>query len=168
MIKNIISRKYGWYLARVIASIENFTNIVATSLETIKLYFLSPGNYIKIKCLNQMHYQNQLNYKFIIVPYFRDLIQHYWFLEQVIESLKHQKLRYIDPEYMNELIALIKNLSESIISKKGIKLKELLEFDSEFDKEMKIAMPESWLNENGVDLGEIVLLRNDMPTPIII
>jgi hypothetical protein len=29
-------------------------------------------------------------------------------------------------------------------------------------------MPESWLNENSVDLGETVLLRNDVPSPIIL
>jgi len=33
---------------------------------------------------------------------------------------------------------------------------------------MKIAMPESWLNEHSIDLGETVLLRNDVPSPVIL
>lgn len=168
MIKNIISKKYGWYLAKITASIENFKNVVATDLKTIQLYFLSPGKYIKIKCLNRIYSQNQLIHKFIILPYFHDFIENYWLLQNIIKLLNQDEFRYIDTEYLNGLTSLLKDFSESEHYRKGLKLKELLEIDVEYDKEMKIAMPESWLNENSIDLGETVLLRNDAPSPVII
>ena len=51
---------------------------------------------------------------------------------------------------------------------RGFVLKELLDFDNQEIYNMDIAMPESWLNENSVDLGETVLLRNDEPSPVIL
>ena len=47
-------------------------------------------------------------------------------------------------------------------------IKEFLEFDNQETLQMDIAMSESWLNENSVDLGDTVLLRNDVPSPLIL
>jgi hypothetical protein len=43
----------------------------------------------------------------------------------------------------------------------------VLEFDIPGNIQMDIALPDSWLNEHSVDLGDTVLLRNDEPSPII-
>jgi len=53
-------------------------------------------------------------------------------------------------------------------NKRGFVIKQLLDFDTQETYHMDIAMPESWLNKNSVDLGETVLLRNDEPSPIIL
>ena len=60
------------------------------------------------------------------------------------------------------------NFYQARNNNKGLRLKELLEFDEQDKHQMKIAMPEFWLNENSVDLGETGLLRNDIPSlPIL-
>lgn len=165
-MKNIISKKFGWYLAKVTASIETFNNIVAIDLKTIRLYFLSPGSYIKIKSLNRKCAENKRIYTFILLPYSHDFIKNYRLLQNILDSLKNKKFRYINEEYINEITSLTKSY-ESENYRKILKLKELLEFDTEYDNEMKIAMPESWMNENSIDLGETILLRNDVPSPVI-
>jgi len=134
---DVVSRKYGWYLAKITASIENFKNIVATSLETIKKYNLNSGRYIKISSLIQAHSKRRFLDKFILLPYFREFIRNYCLLQDVIQSLTNATFQYVDKEYIS-------------------------------DYQMKIAMPESWLNEHSIDLGETVLLRNDVPSPVIL
>ena len=160
---DVISRKYGWYLAKITASIENFKNIVATSLETIKKYNLQPGSYIRISSLIQTH----SNQRFILLPYFKELIRNYMLLQDVIKSLTNSTFRYVDKEYISEIIKLMSKFYQSKKDNRYLKLSELLEFDEKHEFQMKIAMPESWLNDNNVDLGEIVLLRNNLSAPII-
>jgi len=165
---NIITRKYGWYLARVNASIENFANIVATSLKTIKRYNLKPGCSIKIS--NSINSRSRIEFldKFILIPYFREFVKNYLLLQDIFQSFTHITYQYIDKEYINAIIKLISIFYQNRDNKKGLVIKELLEFDNQEHYHMDIAMPESWLNENSVDLGETVLLRNDDPSPVIL
>jgi hypothetical protein len=165
---DVISRKYGWYLAKITASIENFKNIVATSLETIKKYNLSSGSYIKISSLLQTHSTTRFLDKFILLPYFREFISNYCLLQSVIQSLTNVTFQYVDKEYISEIIQLMSTFYQARNDNKGVRLSELLEFDEKDNYQMKIAMPESWLNEHSVDLGETVLLRNDVPSPVIL
>ncbi len=164
-MKNIISKKFGWYLAKITASIETSNNFVAIDLKSIRFYFLSPGSCVKIKSLNRKNEQNKLIFKFIILPYLPD-IKNYQILQNILDSLRNKKFRYINKEYLNEITSLIESY-ESEKYKNFLNLKELLEFDTEYDDEIKIAMPESWMNENSIDLGETILLRNDVPSPVI-
>lgn len=60
------------------------------------------------------------------------------------------------------------NFYQARNNNKGLRLKELFEFDEQDKYQMKIAIPEFWLNENSVDLGEIGLLRNDIPSLLIL
>ncbi|MFX1353386.1 MAG: hypothetical protein ACFE8V_11335 [Promethearchaeota archaeon] len=164
---DVISRKYGWYLAKVTASIESFKNIVATSLETIKKYNLQPGSYIKISSLIQTNSDQRFENKFILLPYFKELIRNYLLLHDVIKSLTNTTFRYVDKEYITEIIKLMSKFYQSKNDIRTLKVSELLEFDDKHEFQMKIAVPESWLNDNNVDLGEIVLLRNNIPSPVI-
>ncbi|MFX0032594.1 MAG: hypothetical protein ACFE8E_03100 [Candidatus Hodarchaeota archaeon] len=164
---DVISRKYGWYLAKVTASIESFKNIVATSLETIKKYNLQPGRYIKISSLIQTNSDQRFENKFILLPYFKELIRNYLLLHDVIKSLTNTTFRYVDKEYITEIIKLMSKFYQSKNDIRTLKVSELLEFDDKHEFQMKIAVPESWLNDNNVDLGEIVLLRNNIPSPVI-
>ncbi|MFX1256407.1 MAG: hypothetical protein ACFFAN_00965 [Promethearchaeota archaeon] len=93
---SVISHNYGWYLARITASIENFKNIVATDLETIKKYNLTPGRYIRIVSLSRTKPFNKAIYKFIILPYFKEFIKNYWLLKNIILSLTEIKSLYVD------------------------------------------------------------------------
>jgi hypothetical protein len=161
---NIISRKYGWYLARVNASIENFANIVATSSKVIRKYNLQPGRYIKINSFSNTHSNIDFLDKFILLPYFSEIIENYWLLQQIIQSFTKETYQYVDKEYFNTIIKLI----STFYHEKSFVLKELLEFDIPENYHMDIALPDSWLNEHNVDLGDTVLLRNDEPSPVIL
>jgi len=165
---DVISRKYGWYLAKITASIENFKNIVATSLETIKKYNLNSGSYIKISSLLQTHSTRRFLDKFILLPYFREFIRNYCLLQDIIQSLTNATFQYVNKEYISEIIQLMSTFYQARNDKKSVRFSELLEFDEKDNYQMKIAVPESWLNENSVDLGETVLLRNDLPSPVIL
>jgi hypothetical protein len=55
-----------------------------------------------------------------------------------------------------------------LFNKQNFALKELLEFDTPENFQMDVALPDSWLNEHSVDLGDTVLLRNDEPLSVII
>ncbi|MHA2282149.1 MAG: hypothetical protein ACXAC5_15005 [Promethearchaeota archaeon] len=164
MKTNIISRKYGWYLARVNASIENFANIVATSSKVIRKYNLQPGRYIKINSFSNTHSNIDFLDKFILLPYFSEIIENYWLLQQIIQSFTKETYQYVDKEYFNTIIKLI----STFYHEKSFVLKELLEFDIPENYHMDIALPDSWLNEHNVDLGDTVLLRNDEPSPVIL
>lgn len=164
MKTNIISRKYGWYLARVNASIENFANIVATSSKVIRKYNLQPGRYIKINSFSNTHSNIDFLDKFILLPYFSEIIENYWLLQQIIQSFTKETCQYVDKEYFNTIIKLI----STFYHEKSFVLKELLEFDIPENYHMDIALPDSWLNEHNVDLGDTVLLRNDEPSPVIL
>jgi len=165
---NIISRKYSWYLAKITASIKNFENIVVTNQETIKNYNLEPGRYIKISNILQAHPNKRFLDKFILLPYFQEITNNYWLLQDVIQSLVKKTYQYVEKEYISEIIKLMSCFYQASISKTGLKLKELLEFGEQDNNQMKIALPESWLNEHNVDLGETVVLRNDFPSPVIL
>jgi hypothetical protein len=164
---NIISQKYGWYLARINASIEKFANIVATSFKTIGKYNLKPGQYIKIRNFNNIHPEIEYLDKFILLPYFKEFIENYLVLHDVIQSITKTTYHYVDEEYFNEVTKLLNAFFQERNNKRGVVIKEFLEFDNQETSQMDIAMPESWLNENSVDLGDIVLLRNDMASPVI-
>ena len=168
MKTSIVSRKYGWYLARVNASIENFANIVATSFKTIQRFNLQSGRYIKIRNFNNIHSKIEILDKFILLPYYKEFIENYWLLQDVIQSITNATYQYVDKEYINVIIKLMSTFYQERGNKGGLVIKELLEFDNQETFQMDIAIPESWLNENSVELGETVLLRNDEPLPVIL
>jgi hypothetical protein len=163
----IISSKYGWYLARVSASFKNFVNIVVTSFDTIRDYNLQPGRNIKICNLVNTHSQNDFLDKFILLPYFNEFIESYQILQEIFQSFGKKSYEYIDKYYINRIIKMMSAFYQERDNNRGFVLKELLDFDNLEIDQMDIAMPESWLNENSVDLGETVLLRNDEPSPLI-
>jgi len=165
--ESIISRKYRWYLAKVTASIINFENIVVTNQETIKKYDLQPGRYIKISNLSQARSNKRFLDKFILLPYFQEITSNYWLLQDIIQSLVNKTYQYVDKEYINQIIKLISCFYQASANKNSLKLEVLLDSEEQENDQMKIALPESWLNENDIDLGEIVVLRNDFPSPII-
>ena len=168
MNTNIISRKYGWYLARVNASIKNFANIVATSSKIIKKYNLQPGRYIKISSFSKANSNIEFLDKFILLPYLSDIIENYWLLQQIFQSFTKETYNYVNKEYFNVIVNLMNLFYQDRVKDKNIELKEVLEFDIPGNIQMDIALPDSWLNEHSVDLGDTVLLRNDEPSPIII
>jgi hypothetical protein len=165
---SVISQKYGWYLARVNASIENFANIVATSLNTINRFNLQPGRNVKISNLVKSCSSIRFLDKFLLLPYFKDFIKNYRLLQSIIQSITNVTYKFVDKEYLNSLIKLMSTFYQNGEDAGGIVIKELLEFDNPANFHMNIALPDSWLNENSVDLGETVLLRNDEPSPIIL
>jgi hypothetical protein len=165
---NIISRKYGWYLARVNASIENFANIVATSSKIIKKYNLQPGRYIKISSLNEINSSIGFLDKFILLPYFSEILENYWLLQQIIQSVTKETYQFVDKEYINTILKIMNSFYRGTLDEKNFALKELFEFDIPGNSQMDIALPDSWLNEHSVDLGDTVLLRNDEPSSVII
>jgi hypothetical protein len=165
---SIISSKYGWYLARVNASIEEFSNIVVTSFKIIKKFNFQPGRYVKISNFKKTQSKIEFLDKFILLPYFKEFIDNYWILKDVIQSITKATYQYVDKEYINVIIKLISTFFQERDNQGGLVIKELLEFDNQEKFQIDVAMPESWLNENSVDLGETVLLRNDVPSPIIL
>ena len=165
---NVISKKYGWYLARINASLENFENIVVTSLANITKYNLNPGRYIKICSLIQAHSTRSFLDRLILIPYFKDCIDNYRLLQDVLKSLTSETYRNVDKEYINAIIKSMSMFNQDQDDNKGFKIKELFDFELQATHQMDIAMPECWLNENSVDLGETVLLRNDEPSPVIL
>ena len=167
MKTSIISRKYGWYLARVNASIEKFANVVVTSFKIIKKFNLQPGRYVKISNFKKIQFNIEKLDKFILLPYFKEFIDNYWILQEVFQSITKATYQYVDKEYINVIIKLMSTFFQERDNQGGLVIKELLEFDNQETFQIDIAMPESWLNENSVDLGEIVLLRNDASSPII-
>ncbi|MFX0040850.1 MAG: hypothetical protein ACFFAB_16040 [Candidatus Heimdallarchaeota archaeon] len=164
---NIISRKYSWYLAKVTASIINFENIIVTNQESIKKYDLQPGRYIKISNLIQSTSKKRILDKFILLPYFQEIINNYWLLQDVLQSLVKKTYQYVDKEYVSQIIKLITCFYQASTNKTNLKLKVLLDIGEQNNNQMEIALPESWLNEHHIDLGETVVLRNDFPSPII-
>ncbi|MFX1345074.1 MAG: hypothetical protein ACFFBC_09485 [Promethearchaeota archaeon] len=168
MKSNVISQKYGWYLARVNASIENFANIVATSFNTIYRFNLQPGRNVKISNLVKGNSRIRFLDKFLLLPYFKDFIKNYRLLQSIIQSITTTTYKYVDKEYSSNLIKLMSTFYQNGEDTRGIVIKELLEFDNPESFQMNIALPDSWLNENSVDLGETVLLRNDEPSPVIL
>ena len=167
MKTSIISTKYGWYLARVNASFEKFANIVVTSFKIIKKFNLQPGRYVKISNFKKIQSKIEFLDKFILLPYFKEFIDNYWILQEVFQSITKATYQYVDKEYINVIIKLMSTFFQERDNQGGLVIKELLEFDNQETFQIDIAMPESWLNENSVDLGEIVLLRNDASSPII-
>jgi hypothetical protein len=165
---NIVSRKFGWYLARINASIENFVNIVVMSYKTMQRFKLQPGRNVKISNSIKSHSRVEVFDRFILIPYFKEFIRNYWLLHDVIQSITNVTYRYVDKEYIASIIKLMSIFYQNRGDKRGFVMKELLEFDNPENFQMDIAMPESWLNQNSVDLGDTVLLRNDEPSPIIL
>jgi len=165
---SVISKKYGWYLARVNASIENFANIVVTSLNTIHRFNLQPGRNVKITNLVKGYSRIRFLDKFLLLPYYKDFINNNHLLQNIIQSIATATYKYVDKEYISSLIKIVSTFYNNGEEAGGIVIKELLEFDNPENFQMDIALPNSWLNENSVDLGETVLLRNDEPSPVIL
>jgi hypothetical protein len=155
-------------LARVNASIEKFANIVLTSFKIIKKFNLQPGRYVKITNFKKTQSKNEFLDKFILLPYFKEFLDNYWILKDLIQSITNATYQYVDKEYINVIIKLMSTFFQERDNQRGLVIKELLEFDNQEKFQIDVAMPESWLNENSVDIGETVLLRNDVPSPIIL
>ncbi|MFX1557842.1 MAG: hypothetical protein ACFFC9_11365, partial [Promethearchaeota archaeon] len=119
---NIISRKYSWYLAKVTASIKNFNNIVVTNEETIKKYNLKPGKYIKISNLLQSPSKKRFLDKFILIPYFHEIMTNYWLLRDVIQSFVNKTYQYVDKEYISQIIKLMNCFYQTSTNKCGLQL----------------------------------------------
>ena len=168
MKTSIVSRKFGWYLARVNACFENFPNIVATSLKTIQKFNLQPGRNIKISNLDKNYSKISSSDRFILLPYFKEFIKNYWVLQDIFQSFTNTSYLYVDKEYISTIIKLMSTFYQKRDDKKGFVIKELFEFDNQDTYHMDIAMSELWLNENSVSLGETVLLRNDELSPVIL
>ncbi|MFX0139293.1 MAG: hypothetical protein ACFFDN_36975 [Candidatus Hodarchaeota archaeon] len=168
MKTNILSRKFGWYLARINASVENFANIVFMSYKTMQRFKLQPGRNVKISNSIKSHSRIEFFDKFVLLPYYKEFIRNYWLLHDVIQSITNTTYRYIDKEYIAGIIKIMSSFYQNRGDKRGLVIKELLEFDSPENFQMAIAMPEYWLNQNSVDLGDTVLLRNDEPSPVIL
>ena len=146
MNENIVSRTHGWFLARVNASIENFANIIVTSLKTIQKYNLQPGRYIKLHNLLQSHPGNRFLDKFILLPYFHEFIENFRVLEIVNQSLVNATYHHVDKEYLTEIIRLMDTFYKGSLSKSNLRLKEFFEIEHpSFDEyHMNIGVPESW------------------------
>ena len=129
MKTNILSRKYGWYLARVSASFKNFVNIVVTSFDTIREYNLEPGRNIKICNLVNPHSSNDYLDTFILLPYFNEFIENYWILRDVIQSFTKISYEYIDKEYINRIFKIMSTFYQERDNYGGFVLRELLDFD---------------------------------------
>ena len=164
---SIISRKFHWYLAEITASIINFENIVIIDQETINKYNLLPGRFIKVSNLFQSHPSERFSDKFILLPYFQEIIDNYWLLQDVLQSIVKQSYQYVDKEYISQIIKLLNCFYQAGPNKSRLKLKVLLDLEEQDNNQMKIALPEFWLNEHNIDLGETVILRDDSPSPII-
>ena len=162
---NTISKKKGWILSKIIGSIDSQERIVIVSFNSIYKYSLNPGSFVNIKRIDHSSIQG----KFLLIP----------FIEQFEENIKYLKklwnyiisLTYdhkIDKDYLNNLYSFINRLFTE-----NDKLDFLdLEYNTEEEENMqknsvKIGLPDYWLNNNHVNLGELVLLRNDCPSPII-
>ncbi|MHA1804580.1 MAG: hypothetical protein ACTSU4_08600 [Promethearchaeota archaeon] len=166
---NIISRSHGWYLAKITASLKSPKNIVAVDPAIMKDYELLPGKRIKICSLMGKHSKEKFTDKFMLLPFYRELVKNYTILKEVSKALGANKYRIIDENYLKNLKTLMKYFNDSNkIKTRTLELEELLEFDEDNKEDFNIALPSSWLNEHGVDLGETVLFRNDEPSPIIL
>ncbi|MHA1988936.1 MAG: hypothetical protein ACW98D_20140, partial [Promethearchaeota archaeon] len=138
------------------------------SSKIIKKYNSQPGRYIKIRGFSETSSNIELLDKFILLPYLSEIIENYWLLQQIFQSFSKETYNYVDKEYFNAIVKLMNSFYQDRVKDKKIELKEVLEFDIPGNVQMDIALPDSWLNEHSVDLGDTVLLRNDEPSPIII
>jgi hypothetical protein len=95
-------------------------------------------------------------------------MNNYWLLQEIIQSFVNKTYQYVDKEYISQIIKLMNCFYQTSTKRSSLELKELLDFGEQDKNQMSIALPESWLNEHNVDLGETVLLRNDFPSPVIL
>jgi hypothetical protein len=165
---SVLSSKYGWYIARINASFDDFSNIVVASHNTIQKYKLQPCQNIKISNLDKTHSQIKYLDKFILLPYFKEYIDHYCLLQETLQNITDTPRQYIDKEYVQTVINLMSRFYHSRDNKRGFVIKEIFEFEYQKKNYIDIAMPESWLDKNGISLGESVLLRSDDLPPIFV
>jgi hypothetical protein len=165
---SIISSKYGWYIARVNASFDDFSNIIIASVKTIQKYKLKPGYYIKISNLDNSHSRIKYLDKFILLPYLKEFLDYYYLLQEILQSITNRTYHFVDKDYINIFINLMSRFYHSNDIKREFLVKDIYEFERQEKKYMDIAMPESWLDANDISLGESVLLRNDDLPPVFL
>ena len=132
------------------------------------MYNLQPGRNIKIYNLENCHSSNDFFDRFVLIPYFNEFIENYRILFDVFQSFTKKSCEIIDKKYINRVLKIMNSFYQERNNHGGFVLKELLDFDNLEVDHMDIAMPESWLNEHSVELGETVLLRDDEPSPVIL
>ncbi|MHA1726555.1 MAG: hypothetical protein ACTSXH_17245 [Promethearchaeota archaeon] len=156
-------------MAKITASLKCPKNIVAVDPAIMKDYELTPGKRIKICSLIRKHSKDKFIDKFMLLPFYRELVKNYNILKEMSKILGENKYRIIDENYLKELKKLMKYFkTTNEIKTRTLELEEVLEFDEDNKQNFNIALPSSWLDEHGVDLGETVLFRNDEPSPIIL
>lgn len=164
---NIISRKSGWFLSRITGALNLSEKIVITNFKSIKQYHLHPGTFVNIKDINNPKSHD----KFMLIPFFDTINDTHDFLETFIQRLLQQKKYHkMDKSYLCFLRDLIDYFSASKKREKHLGFFEI-EFKLERDKHQRdiieIALPDFWLTNNDLLIGETVLLRNDCPSPVI-
>jgi len=165
---NIVSKKHGWYIAKITGCFRNFKNVVTTDLETIKQYNLIPGRYIKISNIYSSHSAPIYKDRFIIMPDFDDIKKNPSILKEILDRYKKLKYRYIDKNYLQDISKIINDVYNIARWDKELQMTQLMDFSNTTRSLLNISMSESWMRENKVGLGENVLLRNDMPSPVIL
>ena len=153
---NTISKSSKWYLFKVTGYFKGFNKMVITDAYSMNYYNLEPGTYVKIHNLKQHNAQKT----FLIMPYMK---KYKWNLELLTEVNEFNKTREINKAYkkiVDELITSFNLLKED---PKGLRIiDEINNYEAG-----SLAVPESWFYEYCSDLGEMILLRNDQPSPII-
>ncbi len=162
---NTISKKKGWILSKIIGSINLQEKIVIVSFNSINRYNLNPCSYVNIKSINHSNIQG----KFLLLPFiehFRDNIVYIKKIWKYITELTN--IYHIDKDYLNNLYLFINQL---LIDNEMFEFLDLDYYTEEEENlqqnSVKIGLPDHWLNDNHMNLGELVLLRNDCPSPII-
>jgi hypothetical protein len=167
MVLNIISNKIKWYLSEISGIISSYENIAITDLETINRYNLKPGRYIKIKNIDDSKSEE----KFILLPYLETYEKNLEFLQTILNQLLNSHYgNQIDNHYLDALNSIISYFNKPRSELKRIKFLDLdldLNQDGKPSKNFQIGLPGYWLDENNISLGDIVLLRNDCPSPFI-
>ena len=167
MVQNKISDKFGWYLSIISGSIFSSQNIAITDLSSFYRYRLQPGQFIKIKNIDKKDAED----KFILLPFLESYTKSKEFLQSILNlfSNSHYGSR-IDSEYIKSLNSLISHFENQKEKHDKIMFLDLIldtEKENSNRKDIRLGVPEYWLEDNEIDLGDIVLLRNDCPSPRI-
>ncbi|MEJ2251440.1 MAG: hypothetical protein P8Y70_11755 [Candidatus Lokiarchaeota archaeon] len=166
MVLNTISNKAGWYLSEISGCFSSNENIAITDLKTINRYHLNPGYYIKIKNIDNSKSED----KFILLPYLETYKKSEYFIQNIVNQLYNSQYgNRINPDFLNSLHHLIYQFHNLNNLSKRIRFLDLdLDLEKEsLKKNFRIGLPEYWLEDNNIDLGDLVLLRNDYPPPIL-
>lgn len=149
-----------------------------TNTESMNYYKLKPGAIVSIHNLKK-HERARM---FLLIPYIKNYKENYELLNDLSKSINDlEKIKIINNEYkkrINDLKFTFKILRHD---PKGLKvieevyIEELLGLhderinltQEEYYDLGRLAMPESWINDNEISLGETVMVRDDQPSPII-